>query len=218
VVLDRLGDHRALGMTLGLDLGEDLHPLAARERLHDAWAAFFGELVREKAAVLLIEDLHWAEDDLCDLIETLIRQVDGPLLVITTTRPELLERRPGWGRGRHCSHVVLDVLTRDDAVKLVEQLLGSVLPAPLRDVVVARAEGNPFFVEELVATLIDRGVLERRNGAWSYEEPSEGFEVPDTVQAVLAARIDLLPAADKAALQAASVIGRVFWTGPVYEL
>jgi class 3 adenylate cyclase len=218
VVLDRLGDHRSLATTLGLNLDDELHPLAARERLHDAWAEFLGELVREKPAVLLIEDLHWAEDDLCDLIETLIRQVDGPLLVLTTTRPELLERRPGWGRGRDSAHLVLDVLTRDDAMQLVEQLLGGALPASVREVVVARAEGNPFFVEELVATLIDRGLLERRNGGWSYKDLPEGLEVPDTVQAVLAARIDLLPATAKAALQAASVIGRVFWTGPVYEL
>jgi class 3 adenylate cyclase len=218
VVLERLGDHRSLAMTLGLDLGEELHPLAARERLHDAWTDFLGELVQEKPAVLLIEDLHWAEDDLCDLIETLVRQADGPLMVLATARPELLERRPGWGRDRHSSHLVLDVLTRDAAVQLLEQLLGVALPAALRDVVVARAEGNPFFVEELVATLIDRGVIERRNGSWSYKQLPEGFEVPDTVQAVLAARIDLLPAANKAALQAASVIGRVFWTGPVYEL
>src|SRR5207302_6441532 len=69
-----------------------------------------------------------------------------------------------------------------------------------------------------LATLIDRGVLERRNGSWACADLPEGFLVPDTVQAVLAARIDLLPAAEKAALQAAAVIGRGFWSGPVYEL
>jgi hypothetical protein len=88
----------------------------------------------------------------------------------------------------------------------------------LRELVVERAEGNPFFVEELIATLADRGVLERRNGGWSFGELPHGFTVPDTVQAVLAARIDLLPPVEKAALQAAAVIGRVFWIGPVCEL
>src|SRR5438445_10328945 len=88
----------------------------------------------------------------------------------------------------------------------------------MRCAVVERAEGNPLFVEELLATLIDRGVLARRDGAWSCAELPPGFEIPDTVQAVLAARIDLLPPVEKAALQAAAVIGRVFWTGPVCEL
>src|SRR5262249_25168783 len=81
-----------------------------------------------------------------------------------------------------------------------------------------RAEGNPFFVEELLATLIDRGLLRRENGGWSCDELPEGFDVPDTVQAVLAARVGPLPGAEKAAPQAASVSGRGFLAGPVYEL
>ena len=81
-----------------------------------------------------------------------------------------------------------------------------------------QAAGNPFFVEELVRTLIDKGVLERRNGGWMVHELAGDFAVPDNVKAVLAARIDLLPPADKAGLQAAAVIGRTFWAGPVYEL
>jgi class 3 adenylate cyclase len=219
VAAERLGDRRFLGLTLGLDIGEELHPLVARERLHDSWAEFLEELARERPVVVLIEDLHWAEGDLCDLLETLVGQVAGPLLLLATARPELLERRPGWG-GTHRtrSELLLDALPVSDASHLLDELLGVELPASLRDVVVERAEGNPFFVEELLANLIDRGVLERSNGDWSCAELPEGFHVPDTVQAVLAARIDLLPAAEKAALQAASVIGRVFWTGPVYAL
>ena len=93
------------------------------------------------------------------------------------------------------------------------------LPASVRGVVIERAEGNPFFVEELVRRLIDgEGVLEAQNGSWVAHELATDFVVPDNVQAVLAARIDLLPPADKAGLQAAAVIGRTFWSGPVYEL
>jgi len=219
VLVERLGDRRWLGLTLGLDVAEGLHPLAARERLHDSWSEFLDELVRERPTIVLIEDIHWAENDLCDLLETLVGQVDGPLLLLATARPELFERRPGWAGARsNRSHLLLDALPPATAGQLLDKLVGVELPASLRDAVVERAEGNPFFVEELLATLIDRGVLERRNGGWTCAELPEGFEVPDTVQAVLAARIDLLPAAEKAALQAASVIGRVFWTGPVYEL
>ncbi len=219
VVADRLGERRFLGLTLGLDVAEELHPLVARERLHDSWVGFLEELVRERPAVVLIEDVHWAEDDLCDLLETLVGQVRGPLLLLATARPELLERRPGWGGARrNSSQLLLEALPPAEAGRLLDELLGVDVPASVRDVIVERAEGNPFFVEELLSTLIDRGLLERRNGGWSCAELPEDFHVPDTVQAVLAARIDLLPAAEKAALQAASVIGRVFWTGPVYEL
>jgi class 3 adenylate cyclase len=214
VVAERLGDRRYLGLTLGLDPGEELHPLRARERLHDAWAEFLGELVRERPAVVLVEDLHWADDELLELFDSLVAQVDGPLLLLATGRPELLERRPAWLRHAFVIHGLPTAV----AGELLDDLLGVELPPSMRNAVVERAEGNPFFVEELLATLIDRGVLVRRDGAWSCAELPPGFEVPDTVQAVLAARIDLLPPAEKAALQAAAVIGRVFWTGPVYEL
>ena len=214
VALERLGRFRYLGLTLGLDVAEGLHPLAARERLHDSWAEFLQELAQERPTVVLIEDVHWAEDDLLDLLDSLAAQVDGPLLVLATARPELLERRPAW----HRWGLALEALGETTAGELLDGLVGLELPPQLRTSIVERAEGNPFFVEELLATLIDRGVLQRQNGGWTCAELPEGFEVPDTVQAVLAARIDLLPAAEKAALQAAAVIGRIFWTGPIYEL
>jgi class 3 adenylate cyclase/tetratricopeptide (TPR) repeat protein len=214
LALERLGRFRYLGLTLGLDVASGLHPLAARERLHDSWANFLQELVVERPAVLLVEDVHWAEDDLLDLLDSLADQVDGPLLILATARPELLERRHAWHRWM----LPLEALRAATTGELLDGLVGVELPHQLRNAIVERAEGNPFFVEELLATLIDRGIMERQNGGWRCAELPEGFEVPDTVQAVLAARIDLLPAAEKAALQAASVIGRVFWTGPIYEL
>jgi class 3 adenylate cyclase/tetratricopeptide (TPR) repeat protein len=214
-----LADRAYLGLTLGLTPEEELHPLVARERLHDAWVGFLGELVQERPVVLLIEDVHWAEDDLCDLVDSLVALVNGPLLILATARPEMLDRRPAWGGAwHHTSAMRLEALPAIDTDRLVAELLGAGVPDPIRDLVVERAEGNPFFVEELVGTLIDRGVLERSDGSWTFGELPAGFSVPDSIQAVLAARIDLLPEAEKAALQAASVIGRTFWTGPVYEL
>jgi len=215
-----LADRPFLGLTLGIAPVEDLHPLVARERLHDAWVEFLADLVRDRPVVMLIEDLHWAEDDLFDLIDTVVALLSGPLLVLVTGRPELLDRRPAWGgTWRRTSAMRLDALPAADTGELLRELfVGTELPTTIRDLVVDRAEGNPFFVEELIGTLIDRGVLARDDGRWSFGEFPAGFTVPDSVQAVLAARIDLLPAAEKAALQAASVIGRTFWTGPVYEL
>jgi predicted ATPase len=101
---------------------------------------------------------------------------------------------------------------------MLDELLTGGLSTELSELVVERAEGNPFFVEELLGVLIDRGLLARENGGWRLRELPREFAVPDSVQAVLAARIDLLGPAEKSALQAAAVIGRVFWTGPVYEL
>jgi len=218
VVVKCLQAHPFLGLTLGLGVGEGLHPLVARERLHDSWLQLLNDLVQTRPMVLLIEDVHWAEDDLLDLATTLVDHVNGPLLLLTTARPEIHDAHPGWGSGPRATFVSLEALRERETGKLLDELLGVHLPESVRTAVVERAEGNPFFVEELIATLLDRGVLRRDDDAWLVGELPEGFRVPDTVHAVLAARIDLLPPAEKSALQAASVIGRVFWSGPVYEL
>jgi hypothetical protein len=175
--------------------------------------------VSERPTVLLVEDIHWAEPPLLDLFERLLKDVRGPLVVVATARPELFDHRPGWGGARlEASTIALEALSPDDVTQLLAELVARQLPGHVAEMVVRQAEGNPFFVEELIGSLIDQGVLSLEHGGWAVSEPPEGLVVPDSVAAVLAARIDLLPAAEKAALQAASVIGRVFWTGPVYEL
>ncbi|HEX6700498.1 MAG TPA: adenylate/guanylate cyclase domain-containing protein [Gaiellaceae bacterium] len=215
----QLSGREILGLTLGLDVAGELHPLAARDRLREAWVELLEELTAERPVVVLVEDLHWAEDPLLDLLEHLARHVRGPLLLIGTARPELLDRRPGFGRSRGPAEVVwLEALEPDAAGELVAALVPAELPLRVRELVVERAEGNPFFVEEVLATLIDRGVLTPRDGGFAIREVDADVEIPDSVRAVLAARIDLLPATEKAALQAAAVIGRTFWSGPVYEL
>jgi class 3 adenylate cyclase/tetratricopeptide (TPR) repeat protein len=219
VVRERLGAREILGLALGLDSAPELHPLAARDRMHDAWVELLAELTVERPAVILFEDLHWAEEPLLDLVERLVRDVSGPLVVIGTARPELLETRPSWGGGlRNASQLWLEALHAEHTAQLVDALLAAPLPDSLREVIVERAEGNPFFVEELIETLIDRGVLVSGDGGWQAQELSVEFELPDTVHAVVAARMDLLPATEKAALQAAAVAGRIFWDGPVVEL
>ena len=212
----RLGPRPILELTLGLEAPPDLHPLAARNRLHDAWGAFLGELVSERPAVVLVEDLHWAEQDLLDILASGLTTASGPLLLLVTARPEFVDDHPGWARGG--SLLGLDALSSSESGRLVDALVPTALPATLRAVVVERAEGNPFFAEELVRTLMDEGVLRREDGTWVAHDLPAGFRVPDTVQALLAARIDLLDPSDKAALQAASVIGRTFWTASVREL
>ena len=211
----RLGSREILGLTLGLDVVGDLHPLAARDRLHAAWVDFLTELASERPLVVLVEDVHWAEQPLLDLIERVVRDVRGPLLLVATARPDF---GGSWSVRLDSETILLEPLPPETAGSLVDSLLAGDLPPEVRELVVQRAEGNPFFVEEVLGGLIDAQVLRRENGSWIAGELPPGFEIPDSVQAVLAARIDLLGEADKAALQAAAVIGRTFWTGPVYEL
>ena len=218
-VRERLGKYGTLGMTIGLDAPATLHPLAARDRLRQAWVDFVRELVADQPAVILLEDLHWAEDALLELVEAALEDVDGQLLLLGTGRPELIRTRPGWnGRMANAAVIWLEPLSVSNTVDLLDRLIPAALPPRTRELVIERAEGNPFFVEELVRALIDQGVLVQSNGTWSAGELPRDLALPDTVQAVLAARIDLLEPAEKAALQAAAVIGRTFWSGPVYEL
>ena len=218
LALERLGSREILGLTFGLDVAQGLHPLAARDRFQDAWVEFVEDLVAQQPAVILIEDIHWAEDQLLDLLERLVRDTRGPLLLVVTARPDLVDQRPGWGARARGTSITLDALSPEDATRMLHELLGGTLPKGLEEVVVDRAEGNPFFVEEVLATLIDRHLLEQVNGCWQMVDLPADFAIPDTVQAVVAGRVDLLDAVEKQALQAAAVIGRVFWAGPVYEL
>jgi class 3 adenylate cyclase len=218
VARERLGAREILGLALGLDVTGDLHPLVARDRFQDAWAEFLTDVVSERPAVMLVEDIHWAEDPLLDLLEYVLAGVQGPLLVIATARRELLDRRPGWGARGGSELLELEPLSAEDSLRMLDELLIGMLPPQLRELVVERAEGNPFFVEELLGVLIDNGFLAQRNGGWALRRLPRNFTVPDSIHAVLAARIDLLGDAEKSALQAAAVIGRIFWAGPVYEL
>src|SRR5256714_14248591 len=155
----RVGQRAILGMTFGLEAPADLHPLAARERLRQAWVAFLDALVAERPAVVLVEDLHWAEDALLDLLEAGVREVRGPLLLLGTARPELVHSRPTWGGDT----LRLDALSPSDAVRMVDRLVPAVLPAPVRRVRVPPAGSKPLLVLEAIRTLTDPGVAARAN-------------------------------------------------------
>ncbi len=208
-----------LGLALGLDVAPGLHPLDAREQLHAAAVRFVEEVALECPTVLLVEDIHWAEPDLLDLLERIVSDARAPLVVLATARPDMLEERPGWGAAKRNSTVLwLGPLPSDVAVRMLDEMLSSALPDDLRQSVVERADGNPFFLEELVGELVDSGALVESDGTWVLGEPEATLPMPDTVHAVLAARIDRLPPTEKAALQAGAVVGRVFWREPVVQL
>jgi class 3 adenylate cyclase/tetratricopeptide (TPR) repeat protein len=216
-VLALLGKRDILALALGLDVASDLHPIIARDRLHDAWLELVEELASDRPLVLLVEDLHWAEEPLLELLERTLQEVQAPVLLLGTARPEFLDRSPTWGRGRAPSEWIwLEPLSADDAHRLVEDVAETEVPSSVRELL-GRAEGNPLFLEELLVTLIECGALRPGEG-WELALLPVGAGVPDSVRAVLAARIDLLPPGEKATLQAASIIGRAFWSSAVREL
>ena len=210
-----------LGFTVGIAVpGHDfgrLDPERLRVELVEAWRAFFSALAADGPVVVVVEDIHWADAALLDVLDELGARVEGAVLFLCPARPDLTDRRPGWGGGRRSfSGVFLDPLDTDDTSRLVSLLLAiEDLPSDLHARIVERAGGNPFFVEEILRHLVDQGRITRVDEEWRAEPGLTAVTIPDTVQAVLAARIDLLGADEKRALQGAAVVGRIFWPSPI---
>ena len=167
--------------------------------------------------MLVLEDLHWADDALLDFVEYLLAwTADVQLFVLCTARPELFERRPGWRAHSSTSHIVsLTPLSDPETHELLDALLGPALLSPaMRSTLLGGATGNPLYAQEFVRMLEDRGMLVGRAGERALER-TDDFPVPDTVLGIIAARLDALPLEDKALIQDASVIGKVFWPDAV---
>jgi class 3 adenylate cyclase/tetratricopeptide (TPR) repeat protein len=210
-ILERLAGREILALTLGLDVAGDLEPRAALLRLQDQWVQLISQLAAAGPAVLVIEDLHWAAEPLVEVLERVLSDADGAVLVLATMRPD----RAAFPAADKLS---LERLADEEVTELVEAALAAPLESRALELVTGHAEGNPFFVEEVLADLLDRGLLVRRNGGWSLRDAAVDLGIPDSVQGVLAARIDLLPPEAKEALQAASVIGRSFTPGGLAAL
>ena len=189
-----------VGLPGGAEGGGDM-----RDEAFAAWRRFFEELAEERPLVLVFEDLHWADEHLLDFVDHLVDWASSvPLLVVSTARPELLTRRPGWGGGKpNALTVSLSSLSDEDTARLLAELLGAVLPAETQVELLARAGGNPLYAEEFARMLRDRGQV---------------GELPETVQGLIAARLDLLEPEQKSLLQDAAVIGKRFWVGALASL
>jgi hypothetical protein len=149
--------------------------------------------------VLVVEDLHWADELSLDFLDHLVDWAAGvPLLVVATARPELLARRPGWGGGKaNSTSMALSPLGPQDTARLVADLLGQVLlPAEVQAALLARAGGNPLYAEEYVRMLSDRRFLRRVGGSWRLERAEE-LPLPESVEGIIAARLDALGPDDK---------------------
>jgi tetratricopeptide (TPR) repeat protein len=178
-------------------LGIEQEELADRESIFAAWRLLIEALARQAPRIVVFEDLHWASESLLDLVEHLMHaRVQAALLILALSRPELLDRRPSWGGGQqNFTSLVLQPLSEVQTLELVEYV-ATELDHALREQVVERSGGNPFFALELV-----RGLVEKSTTA---------SMLPDTVHAAVLARLDLLSPQERAVVQAASVVGRVF--------
>ena len=203
-------------------------------------------LAQQQPLIIVIDDLQWADEALLDLLEYLADRVANvPILFLALARPDFLERRRDWGGGkRNFTTIGLEALSREETGELVTELLNTVeLPEALSHTILSRAEGNPFFVEEIIRMLIDQSVLVYENDSWRVStqngvllselatpapRPEDTLierhyvlplpRIPDTIQGVLAARVDLLSQVEKRVLQHAAIIGRTFWLAGLLDL
>jgi tetratricopeptide (TPR) repeat protein len=182
-----------------------------REDLFAAWRLFFERLTGVYPVVMLFEDMQWADASLLDFIEYLLEWGrNSPILVVTQARPELLERRPTWGAGhRNFSSIYLEPLSPEAMDELLTGLVPG-LPVELRTQILARAEGIPLYAVETVRMLLDRGALVQEGPVYRPTGTIESLEVPETLHALIAARLDGLPAAERRVVQDAAVLGKTF--------
>ncbi len=180
-----------------------------------ALSEYFHALLAREPMVLFLEDIHWADDSALDLLERLLQTLAPErLLVLCTARPELFERRPEWDLDPAHVRLELRPLSQEDSHRLVAELLRKVeaIPPALQELVVSRAEGNPFYLEELIQMLLEEGVILAEGERWRVEPRRlTSLRVPATLSGVLQARLDSLPAHEREILQRASVVGRIFW-------
>ena len=218
--VERLFGDRELASHVEALIGSGRQHRFGREDLFDAWRRVLERMAARSTLLLVLEDLHWADDGLLDFVEHVTEWARGPILVLTLSRPELLERRPAWGEQRPSRTTIsLDPLTPEETQLMLEDLLATRLPADLTRIVLERGEGNPLFGEEIVRMLIDRGVIrETEATGWELVGPVDEVEVPRSIQALVAARLDSLPGEEKVLLQDAAVVGRTFWAGAVGHL
>ena len=170
------------------------------------WRLLFEAMAVASPTVIVVDDLQWADDALLDFLDDLVDLVgDVPLLVVATARPELLERRPGWAGGKTNSHTIgLAPLSSEHTTELIDAIIDrTLLPVDIEVLLLERAGGNPLYAQEYVRALVERGAE---------------TALPETVQGIVAARLDGLSAGEKGLLQDAAVIGGTGWLGAVCEL
>ena len=194
---------------VGLAAGRD----ATREELFSAWARYVQAMAGSAAAVIVFEDVHWADPNLLSFIESLAGLSGAALLIVVTARPEAWLKTPGFAHGLdRVVRVTLEPLDPTETEAFVSGLLGSVVPADLHATILGLSEGNPLYVEELMRLLEDRQLLEHADGGIRLRAGAT-IPLPASIHSLLASRLDMLAERERATILAAAVIGTVFWPG-----
>ncbi len=204
-------ERRWLEPRLAFLLGLGERPAGGGEELFAAWRAFFERISDQGLVVMVFEDLQWADTGLMDFIESVLEWSRAkPILVITLARPELVDRRPNWGAGQR-SFVALHLEPLAD--EAMADLVRGLLPSASDDVlgtIVARAEGVPMYAVETIRMLADRGVLQIAEGVYEVVGELGEVQIPETLHALVASRLDALGPEDRSLLQDAAVLGKTF--------
>lgn len=205
----------ALFASVGFQPPGDAVPSDPREtfrRLLDGWRRLLGRYAERRPVVVVLEDLHWADQTMLEVLDDLVSHLKGPVFFVCPTRPELIDAQPGWIAGlRNYTSLTLDPLSDEESRRFISLLLElEHIPDELMHRILERAEGNPFFLEEIVNRLIDEGHFAMRKGRWEPVGDVSKVEIPDNVHAAIMARLDLLSAEERRILQLAAVVGRTF--------
>ena len=199
-----------LGRLLGVAAAEDNGEALSREELFAGWRLFFERLAAENPVVLLVEDAQHADAGLLDFLDYLIDWVrDLPVYVLVFSRPELGQARPGFGTGRNRSMLTLDPLDAASMDQLVDALVPG-MPGLARTRITAQAQGVPLFAVETVRALIDRDIVQPVEGVYQLVGEVGQLKVPDSLHALLAARLDALDAGVRQLVADAAVLGATF--------
>jgi class 3 adenylate cyclase/tetratricopeptide (TPR) repeat protein len=219
-LLEPVGEAPLIGERLAALLGlSDVTP-GIQETF---WAVrkLFEELATRRPLVVVFDDIHWGEPTFLDLLEYLVDWIKGvPVLLLCVARDELLEVRGGWMTGKRNTYLItLQPLSEFETEGLIVNLLsGGSLAQEAGARIAEVTEGNPLFVEEILRMLADDGVLQRTNGSWTVTGDVSALAIPPTIHALITARLDRLETEERAVIERASIIGRVFWWGAVAEL
>ena len=217
------GDHgdadaiaERVGQAIGLHGGE-----TSPEEMRWAVRTLLERLAAEQPVVFVIDDIQWAEPTFIELIEHVADLArDVPILLACMARPELLDERPGWGGGKlNATSILLEPLNAEECGRLVTNLLADDTVDPVvRERIATAADGHPLYAEEITGLMVDEGRLVLKEGRWTPTGDLADLPVPPTISALLAARLDRLPASERRTIEVASVMGQVFYLAAVREL
>ncbi len=208
--------HR-LGYAIGVSYPDAdlqaINPANLKDELFWAWRRFLSDWASIQPLVFVVEDVHWADPVVLDLVSSVSRSLDGaPIQFLCLSRPELMEERPDWADAPNAMLIKIDPLSLEQSIELVDNLLSpNLLSRAWKERVAKAASGVPFFVEEFLRTLIEEEQIHTGAAGWGPKDAERLPELPDSIFATLFSRLDRLPAGQKNLLQRASVVGGTFW-------